>query len=111
MLARGGCALLRRRSGFLSPPLIVLAASAAALIYFGASPLQPEAHGNLIRSLLQVIATILGVNILGLTINTNQLGQTTSLRKLVMDTQEAVNDVYEHYYNWPAPGFVDTRLS
>jgi hypothetical protein len=81
------------------PPLIALAAAAAALIYFGASPLPLDAHGNLVRSLLQVIATILGVNILGLTINTNQLGQTTNLRKLVVDTQEAVDDVYERYYN------------
>jgi hypothetical protein len=99
MLARWCSILSRRRFGFLLPPMMALATTAAVLVYFGASPLPSDAHGNLIRSLLQVIATILGVNILGLTINTNQLGQTTNLRKLVVDTQEAVNDVYERYYN------------
>jgi hypothetical protein len=102
-VARRVVALFRRatqrRLVFLSPPLIALAGATAFIVLLGSSAATIENQTNMIRVLLQIVATILGVNILGLTINTNQFGQSTSIRKLVSDTEGATAEIDSTYYN------------
>ena len=89
----------KRRLILFSPPLLVICLIASALIYYGISPTTSEYKSNLLRVLAQVVATLLGFNIIGLTINTNQFGESANIRKLAESVREAIWRLYSQRYN------------
>jgi hypothetical protein len=83
----------------ISPPIVCLSVLASLSLFLvlntAASPGSPS---DILRGLVQVIATMLGVNILGLTINTNQFGQSSAIRKLILEIEECAEGIYPKYF-------------
>lgn len=79
--------------------ILAIACTAASLIAFGPrADKSPENLWNLMRMLLQVTSIILGVNVIGATINTNQFGQAAAIRKLMTDINELIAPLFLPLY-------------
>ena len=89
--------VVKRRFGFIAPMTVAIGCATASLIVFGPkADKSPENLWNLMRILLQITSLILGVNVIGVTINTNQFGQAAAIRKLIADIDELAGSLF-----WP----------
>ena len=89
--------VVKRRFGLIAPMIVAIACATASLIVFGSkADKSPENLWNLMRILLQITSLILGVNVIGVTINTNQFGQAAAIRKLIADINELAGSLF-----WP----------
>jgi hypothetical protein len=92
--------LTSRRVGFFSPPILAIAISTAALIIvFSGTHSTLEDRANTLRTLLQIESILLGMNMIGLTINVNQFGQSTNIRTLLSNVGVVIEPLYAQLYN------------